>query len=594
MLDVRKLLAQRPLLFDGGMGTYYKAKPGQECEQANLTDPDGILAVHRAYLAAGADAIKTNTFSLPRLAAAQQPGWEQLADAGWQLAAKAAGETGAAVFADLGPAPDTENLPAEQVYLAVAKRFALLGARNFLLETLSAENGVLEAIHALKQTVPEAFVLVSFAVLPDGYTREGRYCAELVRRVAQSGVVDAVGLNCVSAPGAMQALVQQLGDAGLPLSVMPNAGYPVVARAQVRYQGKPAYFARELSRLATEGVRILGGCCGTTPQHIAALRTALDALPEALPAAPAAKPAAVAKPAVETDDVFLRKLRAGQRVIAVELDSPKDADLTAYLEGARRLQAAGADLLTIADCPIARARMDSSLVACRVHRELGMNVLPHMTCRDRNLNATKALLLGLYAEGVREVLAITGDPIPTAERDEVKNVYQFNSRKLAQYIVSLAGEGREMPSPITVFGALNLNARNFEVELRRAAEKLENGMSGFLTQPLLSAQAVENLKKTRETLGERAKILAGILPVVSQRNAIFMENEVNGIHVDEAIIQKFEGLDRTAGEELGLEVSVQAAKAATPYADGFYLMTPFNRVALMERLIARLRTEVTD
>ena len=594
MLDVRKLLAQRPLLFDGGMGTYYKAKPGQECEQANLTDPDGILAVHRAYLAAGADAIKTNTFSLPRLAAAQQPGWEQLADAGWQLAAKAAGETGAAVFADLGPAPDTENLPAEQVYLAVAKRFALLGARNFLLETLSAENGVLEAIHALKQTVPEAFVLVSFAVLPDGYTREGRYCADLVRRMAQSGVVDAVGLNCVSAPGAMRALVQQLGDAGLPLSVMPNAGYPVVARAQVRYQGKPAYFARELSRLATEGVRILGGCCGTTPQHIAALRTALDALPEALPAAPAAKPAAVAKPAVETDDVFLRKLRTGQRVIAVELDSPKDADLTAYLEGARRLQAAGADLLTIADCPIARARMDSSLVACRVHRELGMNVLPHMTCRDRNLNATKALLLGLYAEGVREVLAITGDPIPTAERDEVKNVYQFNSRKLAQYIVSLAGEGREMPSPITVFGALNLNARNFEVELRRAAEKLENGMSGFLTQPLLSAQAVENLKKTRETLGERAKILAGILPVVSQRNAIFMENEVNGIHVDEAIIQKFEGLDRTAGEELGLEVSVQAAKAAAPYADGFYLMTPFNRVALMERLIARLRTEVTD
>ena len=594
MLDVRKLLTRRPLLFDGGMGTYYKTKPGQECEQANLTDPEGILAVHRAYLAAGADAIKTNTFSLPRLAAAQQPGWEQLADAGWQLAAKAAGETGAAVFADLGPAPNTENLPAEQVYLAVAKRFALLGAQNFLFETLSAEDGVLEAIRALKQTVSEAFVLVSFAVLPDGYTREGRYCAELVRRMAQSGVVDAVGLNCVSAPGAMRALVQQLGDAGLPLSVMPNAGYPVVARAQVRYQGKPEYFARELSRLAAEGVRILGGCCGTTPQHIAALRTALDALPETLPAAPAAKPAEAAKSVVEMDDAFLRKLRAGQRVIAVELDSPKDADLTAYLEGARRLQAAGADLLTIADCPIARARMDSSLVACRVHRELGMNVLPHMTCRDRNLNATKALLLGLYAEGVREVLAITGDPIPTAERDEVKNGYQVHSRKLAQYIVSLAGEGREMPSPITVFGALNLNARNFEVELRRAAEKLENGMSGFLTQPVLSAQAVENLKKARETLGEQAKILAGILPVVSQRNAIFMENEVNGIHVDEAIIQKFEGLDRAAGEELGLEVSVQAAKAAAPYADGFYLMTPFNRVALMERLIARLRTEVTD
>ena len=592
MSDVREILKKRPLLFDGGMGTYYKSKPGQECEQANLTDPEGVLAVHREYLAAGADAIKTNTFGLPRMAAAGNPVWEMLADEGWKLAQQAAAETGAAVFADLGPAPDTEALPAAQLYAALADRFAELGAKNFLFETLSTESGVAEAAKHIKETVPDAFVLVSFAVLPDGYTREGRHCTELVRRMAECGAVDAVGLNCVSAPGAMRALVKRLGAAPLPLSVMPNAGYPVVIRTRVQYQGKPEYFARELARIAAEGVRILGGCCGTTPAHIAALRAALDVLPENLPVAPAAQVSTAAKPEVEKDDAFLRKLNAGQKVIAVELDSPKDADLTGYLESARRLQAAGADLLTIADCPIARARMDSSLVACRVHRELGLNVLPHMTCRDRNLNATKALLLGLYAEGVREVLAITGDPIPTAERDEVKNVYQFNSRKLAQYIVSLAGEGREMPGPMTVFGALNLNARNFDVELRRAVQKLENGMSGFLTQPVLSAQAVENLKKTRETLGGKAKILAGIMPVVSQRNAVFMENEVNGIHVDQQIIDRFEGLDRAQGEELGLEVSVQAAKAAAPYADGFYLMTPFNRIALMERLIARLNAEI--
>ena len=591
MSDVREILKKRPLLFDGGMGTYYKAKPGQECEQANLLDPEGVLAVHGAYLEAGADAIKTNTFGLPRMAAAGNPLWEALTDEGWRLAAQAAAKTGAAVFADLGPAPDTESLPAAQIYTALAERFAALGAKNFLFETLSSDAGVAEAAKQIKEAVPDAFVLVSFAVLPDGYTREGRHCAELVRSMTACGAVDAVGLNCVSAPGAMRALVQQLGETKLPLAVMPNAGYPVVTRTRVQYQGRPEYFARELARLAAEGVRILGGCCGTTPAHIAALRTALDALPEQLPVAAAAPVPAAAKPKVETDDAFLRKLNAGQKVIAIELDSPKDADMTGYLEGARRLQAAGADLLTIADCPIARARMDSSLVACRVHRELGLNVLPHMTCRDRNLNATKALLLGLYAEGVREVLAITGDPIPTAERDEVKNVYQFNSRKLAQYIVSLAGEGREMPSPLTVFGALNLNARNFDVELRRAQEKLENGMSGFLTQPVLSAQAVENLKKTREALGSRAKILAGIMPVVSQRNAIFMENEVNGIHVDAEIIERFAGLDRAQGEELGLEVSVKAAQAAAPYADGFYLMTPFNRIALMERLITRLKEE---
>lgn len=592
MIDVRAHLARKPLLFDGGMGTYYKAKPGTECEQGNLLDPAGVRKVHREYLAAGAEAIKTNTFGLPRMAAARQPDWQALARAGWKLAAEAAVETGAAVFADLGPAPDTEAAPAGSIYTAVARCFVEQGAKNFLFETLSSDAGVLEAVQAVKAQVPDAFVLVSFAVLPDGYTREGMYSKDLVRRMTESGIVDAVGFNCVSAPGAMRTLVQQLGSTALPLSVMPNAGYPVVTRTQVKYQGKPEYFAKELARIAAEGVRILGGCCGTTPAHIAALRAALDSLPAVEKAAPAVQVSTPEAPTVEKDDAFLRKLNAGKKVIAIELDSPKDADLTNYLAGAKQLQAAGADLLTIADCPIARARMDSSLVACRVHRELGLCTLPHMTCRDRNLNATKALLLGLYAEGVREVLAITGDPIPTAERDEVKNVYQFNSRKLAQYIVSLAGEGREMPSPMTVFGALNLNARNFDVELRRAGEKLENGMSGFLTQPVLSEQAVENLRRTRETLGERAKILAGIMPVVSQRNAIFMENEVNGIHVAEDIIEAFAGLDREQGEALGLEISLKMAREALPYADGFYLMTPFNRVALMERLIARLKTEL--
>ena len=592
MIDVRAHLARKPLLFDGGMGTYYKAKPGTECEQGNLLDPAGVRKVHREYLAADAEAIKTNTFGLPRMAAARQPDWQALARAGWKLAAEAAVETGAAVFADLGPAPDTEAAPAGSIYTAVARCFVEQGAKNFLFETLSSDAGVLEAVQAVKAQVPDAFVLVSFAVLPDGYTREGMYSKDLVRRMTESGIVDAVGFNCVSAPGAMRTLVQQLGSTALPLSVMPNAGYPVVTRTQVKYQGKPEYFAKELARIAAEGVRILGGCCGTTPAHIAALRAALDSLPAVEKAAPAVQVSTPEAPTVEKDDAFLRKLNAGKKVIAIELDSPKDADLTNYLAGAKRLQAAGADLLTIADCPIARARMDSSLVACRVHRELGLCTLPHMTCRDRNLNATKALLLGLYAEGVREVLAITGDPIPTAERDEVKNVYQFNSRKLAQYIVSLAGEGREMPSPMTIFGALNLNARNFEVELRRAGEKLENGMSGFLTQPVLSEQAVENLRHTRETLGERAKILAGIMPVVSQRNAIFMENEVNGIHVAEDIMEAFAGLDREQGEALGLEISLKMAREALPYADGFYLMTPFNRVALMERLIARLKTEL--
>ena len=293
MQDLKTYLAHHPLVFDGGMGTYYKAAPGLACEQANTADPDGVLAVHRAYLEAGAQALKTNTFGLTAMAARQEPGWQALADAGYALAVQAAQDK-AYVFADLGPVPDTEERPAGQVYTEVAERMLDQGAEYFLFETLSSDAGVLEAVQAIRARCPHAFVLVSFAALPDGYTREGLACSQLLQRMQASGLVDAAGLNCVSAPGAMAALVQQLGRQGLPLSVMPNAGYPVVARSQVRYQGKPAYFAKTLAALAGRGVRILGGCCGTTPEHIRALAEALEEQPALGPAF--AEPGAVRRP----------------------------------------------------------------------------------------------------------------------------------------------------------------------------------------------------------------------------------------------------------------------------------------------------------
>ncbi|MCD8085982.1 MAG: methylenetetrahydrofolate reductase, partial [Clostridiales bacterium] len=269
------------------------------------------------------------------------------------------------------------------------------------------------------------------------------------------------------------------------------------------------------------------------------------------------------------------KLRSGGKVLAVELDPPKTTELGKFMSGAWTLREAGADVITISDCPIGRARMDSSLLACKLRRELGIDPLPHMTCRDRNLNATKALLLGLSVEGVDNVLVITGDPIPSAERDEVKSVFNFNSRKLADFIRTL--NETELEQPFSVFGALNVNARNFEVELRRARQKVEAGMCGFLTQPVLSREGLDNLKLARETLD--AHILGGIIPVVSHRNGVYMNSEINGISVCQEILDLYQGKDRAEGEELA------------PYVDGYYLMTPFQRVGLMVRIMDGIRAE---
>ena len=229
-------------------------------------------------------------------------------------------------------------------------------------------------------------------------------------------------------------------------------------------------------------------------------------------------------------------------------------------------------------------------MACKIQRELGVNVLPHMTCRDRNLNATQALLLGLCAEGVRNVLIVTGDPIPTASRDEVKSVYNFNSRKLIQYVASL--NRTQLPRPFHIFGALNVNARNFSVQLDMAKQKEEAGCEGFMTQPVLTWQALENLKQARAEL--KGKILGGILPIVSGRNAHFINSEIAGITVDQFIIDCYDGADRAKGEELAVEFSAGFARRMRPHVDGFYIVTPFARTALVSTIMERIRRDGPD
>ena len=590
-MDVREHLKHGPLIFDGGMGTYYAEKThmrSKGVEMANIETPRVVEEIHTEYLRAGAQAIKANTFVANRIVyQGDAETVRRIIRAGWELAVRAAEPFEAYAFADIGP---IMGLPYEDIvdeYQFLANIFLDCGATHFLFETNASTEGLIEAARFIRRRCPEAFIIDSFASLPGGYTRDGRFAEELVHEIVESGIVDAVGFNCVNGMRPMQELVRRLGTCPLPLSLMPNAGHPVVMEGRTLYESAPDYFGASVAELARDGISIVGGCCGTTPAHIRALCAALDVQDErqiphsVVPSAPAEAPPV---------SPFFEALRHGAKPIAVELDPPETGNADNFFAGARELTAAGVDAITIADNPIARARMDAGMLAARLHREIGIEPIPHMTCRDRNLNAIKSILLALSAEGVHNMLAVTGDPIPTAERDEVKSVYQFNSRKLASFIAGLGARGDVVP--FHIFGALNINAKHFPSQIGLAKKKMEAGMMGFFTQPVLSERAKENMRIVRDTFPD-ALILGGIMPVVSERNARFMESEITGIHVEERIINAYHGLDREQAEELALKLSLEIAADIEPYIDGYYVITPFSRTALVARIVRELRARRT-
>ncbi|MCR5089369.1 MAG: bifunctional homocysteine S-methyltransferase/methylenetetrahydrofolate reductase [Oscillospiraceae bacterium] len=585
MMDIRTYLEKQELVLDGGMGTYYSVRNRSshvDCEAANLSNPEEIADIHRAYLAAGSFALRTNTYCANRLCFSEAE-CREIIRAGYEIAVKAAGD--AFVFADIGPIDPPDGRSVLEEYRFVVDQFLMLGARHFLFETLGSAIGVHEIAAYIRERCPDAFLLVCYAPQPDGFTPKGQLVSDLLDETTADRNIDAVGLNCICGGRQMLDLVRKLSPLEGLFAVMPCAGYPSVRGSRIFYDGDPSYFASQLSEIRTLGVRILGGCCGTTPEHISAMAEAIHGR---IPVRVSYPASASGNPVIERSDPFWAQLCDPKRKpIAVELDPPVNADVSRFMSGAWELRGAGVDMITIADCPVARARMDSSLMACKLHRELGIPALPHMTCRDRNLNATQALLMGLCAEGISNVLLVTGDPLPAASRDEVKTVYNFNSRRLIHYVDSL--NRAVLPSPFHIFAALNVNARNFHVQLEMAAAKEENGAVGFLTQPVLTDSALENLQLARDTL--HGRLLGGIMPIVSKKNALFMNSEIAGITVDEKIIAAYEGADRVRGEELAVEISVDIARKIAPFIDGFYLMTPFGRTGLVTRIMEGIRAE---
>lgn len=595
------LAGSRPLLFDGAMSTLLARRsnaPADQSEQVMLEQPELVSEIVREYLAAGSMALKTNTFGLSEKAGLFLDENGQTTEAGREAetiirtsldcvnkAVQEVPEHPVWVFADFGPFPDALDRKSRLEAAAfLVDAFLEKGIECFLFETQSSDEGLSEIAQMIKTRCPQAFVLVSFAVGADGLSRKGKSARMLLEAAEDCPWIDAIGLNCLCGPMHMEAVVRDLPAFSKPLSIMPNAGYPSVTARHSLYKGTPEYFARKMESIALHGASILGGCCGTTPDFIEALHARLEHLPKPSPLPDRVDRAEDKRP--KRASMQLDELKAdGKKAILVELDPPANDRIGKFLEGAGRLQRAGAHVLTIADNPIGRPRADSSLLACKVRRELGMDVLPHMTCRDRNLNAIKALLLALSMEDVHQALLVTGDPLPLETRDDVKAVFSFNSRTLASFVRTLGEEG--VCEPFLLLGALDVNARNFDVQLRIAREKEANGIEGFLTQPVFSQRAIENLKRARKEL--KGRIYGGLMSIVSYRNACFLKNEISGMDIPDALADAYQGKSREECEAISLQACLETARAIESSVDGYYLMTPFQRIALMEALIEKLK-----
>lgn len=604
-MTIQEYIQKKPLLFDGAMGTYIVEKhpelAGKSCETLNVLYPGIVQEIHEEYMKAGAVAIKTNTFAAnEQMQQMDRESVREQIHRGWEIAERAVKEQEGThfIFADIGPIPVREDADLYAAYQRVVDDFLECEAKCFLFETMESSEALEKISVYIKERVPEAFIIVSFATSPEGYTRAGFWGKKLFWNLQDCEMVDAVGFNCISGPKHLLEMVKGLpvGQLKKRLVIMPNAGYPTMLGNRIYYGANRQYFGQIAYELLQEGTDIIGGCCGTTPRDIKHICERMENMPIVSKTLDKVTEVSDSR---ETDalkekraidngkNFFAKKLKAGKKVLVVELDPPIEPDIDFFMEGAARYKYAGVDAIDIADCPIAKARIDSSILACKLSRELGITAIPHMTCRDRNINATKALLLGLNIEGINNVLTVTGDPVPAAMGNQIKTMFSYNSAILARHIQTF-NEEVFTKNPFMVSGALNINALNFDSQLRHAKTKLESGVSVLFTQPVLSRRGLENLKRARKELP--VKLLGGVMPVVSYRNATFMNNEMAGIEVEDSIIERYRDKNREEGEKLAYEISTHIIDEITDYVDGYYVITPFKRVELILRIVDYIKS----
>jgi len=608
---LRARLARGALLCDGAMGTllYARGVPFDQCFDAlNVTQRELVLNVHLDYLRAGAEMIETNTFGANPVKLAAHGLAERVRDVNWhgaKIAKEARDVFGQAVFiaGSVGPlgkpvAPFGRIAPAEARAAFRAQVDALVegGVDVLILETFADLAELMEAVRAVREAC-DLPVIAQMSFAEDGRTRYGHAAAEVVAALEGLGV-DVIGANCSVGPVPMLEVIQQMAAcARTPLSAQPNAGFPTLVDDRYIYPSSPDHMAAYARRMVEAGAVLIGGCCGTAPEHIAAIGRAISDLRPPVDRTPTTvtfgAPREEAPPPVGQPSHLAQKLRR-TFVISVEVDPPKGLDATKDLEGARLLKEAGVDVIDVGDSPIGRVRMSALAMCFLIQQHVGIETIIHFTTRDRNLVGVQADLIGAHAMGVRNILALTGEP-PRGDYPNVTAVYDVDSVGLMRIIkrfnegLDLAGKSIGHPARFLIGGALDMNPETLDRELPKLERKLEAGVDFFMTQPVYEPEALDAFEVRVGKLS--VPVLLGILPLQSIRHAEFLHNEVPGITIPRWVRDRMQAAGN-AGREEGLRLARELLLGLLDRIDGAYFMPSFGRYEIVATLVREVRARV--
>jgi homocysteine S-methyltransferase len=614
-MNVLERLSTETILADGAMGTMLHARGVgfDKCfDELNLTNPSAVAEIHRAYIEAGAQLILTNTFGTNRFKLSKH-GLDdhvvQLSRAGVDLARRvvAASFREVLVAGSVGPlgvriAPFGRVQP-EQARAAFAEQISALaeaGADLIVIETMSDLYEIREAIRAAKETC-KLPIVASVTFTRDDRTVLGDDPAKVARTLKETGV-DVMGVNCSGGPAQLLRILKQMGQA-VPdgkFWVKPNAGWPEQVGGRIMYPADPEYFGEYALSFREVGACIIGGCCGTTPQHIASMRKALASAPKAAPTQITIFPQEeLAETSQEQPTLFAQKLTAGGFAVSVEMDPPRGLSTHKLLAGASLLAEAGADVINVADSPMARMRMSAWAVCDVVQRKVGVESTLHFPTRGRNLLRVQGDLLAAHALGIRNVFVVMGDPTAIGDYPEAMDNYDLVPSGVIKLIkqgfntgVDHSGTSIGQPTSFFVGAALNLCPPDMDREIKNLHRKVQAGADFFLTQPVYDANdGVALLNRYEAKYGKLEKpVLVGVLPLVNIRHANFLHNEVPGIFIPEKIRTRIEAAgDSERGSRVGADVAVELIQQLKVWAGGVYLMPQFHKFDMIAEIIETIR-----